>query len=104
MERGDSQSIDARFVGQLTAVQVPLLVYVRSLLPGDPAARDVAQQANATIWAKRADFEPGTNFKTDTKPSRRASRNRGARIVTCCSTATREPNRSPSTRRGWGGA
>lgn len=63
MEREDGESRDAQFVGQLTAAQVPLLAYVRSLLPGDPAARDVAQQANATIWAKRADFEPGTNFK-----------------------------------------
>ncbi len=63
MERSESESMDARFVGQLTAVQVPLLAYVRSLLPGDSAARDVAQQANATIWEKRAAFEPGTNFK-----------------------------------------
>lgn len=63
MERGDSELLDARFVGLLTAAQVPLLAYVRSLLPGDSASRDVAQQANATIWTKRADFEPGTNFK-----------------------------------------
>ena len=57
------ESVDGQFVAQLTAVQVPLLAYVRSLLPGDPAARDVAQQANATLWIKRADFVPGTNFK-----------------------------------------
>lgn len=47
----------------LTGVQLPLRAYVRSLLPGDPAAGDVTQQANATIWRKRADFEPGTHFK-----------------------------------------
>ena len=54
---------DAGFVTQLTAIQLPLQLYVRSLLPGDSAARDVAQQANTKIWEKRADFEPGTNFK-----------------------------------------
>ena len=63
MERGNSEQTDARFVWELTAAQVPLLAYVRSLLPGDAAARDVAQQANKTIWTKRADFQPGTNFK-----------------------------------------
>ncbi len=54
---------DAQFVALLTDFQLPLLLYVRSLLPGDPAARDVAQEASAKIWEKRADFELGTNFK-----------------------------------------
>ena len=54
---------DSEFVAQLTACQLPLLLYVRSLLPGDPAARDVAQQTNAFIWEKRGEFELGTNFK-----------------------------------------
>lgn len=59
----DLQDRESHVVAQLTEVQLPLRLYVQSLLPGDPAARDVAQQANATIWRKRADFEPGTNFK-----------------------------------------
>jgi RNA polymerase sigma-70 factor, ECF subfamily len=59
----DPQERESHVVAQLTEVQLPLRLYVQSLLPGDPAARDVAQQANATIWRKRADFEPGTNFK-----------------------------------------
>ncbi len=63
MDREETEFVEAQFVGQLTAHQVPLLAYVRSLLPGDPAAHDVAQQANATIWAKRSDFKLGTNFK-----------------------------------------
>jgi RNA polymerase sigma-70 factor, ECF subfamily len=50
-------------VAQLTEVQLALRLYVQSLLPGDAAAHDVAQQANATAWQKRADFAPGTNFK-----------------------------------------
>jgi RNA polymerase sigma-70 factor (ECF subfamily) len=54
---------ESQFVGLLTEVQLPLRLYVQSLLPGDPAARDVAQRANATIWRKRGDFVPGTNFK-----------------------------------------
>ena len=32
-------------------------------MPGDPSAGDVIQQANARIWEKRDEFEPGTNFK-----------------------------------------
>ena len=54
---------DDAFVGQLTGIQMPLRLYVQSLLPGDSAARDVAQHANATIWQKRESFTPGTNFK-----------------------------------------
>ncbi|WP_237226177.1 sigma-70 family RNA polymerase sigma factor [Rubinisphaera sp. JC750] len=54
---------EANFVAELTACQLPLTLYIRSLLPGDPAAGDVAQQANARIWEKRGDFELGTNFK-----------------------------------------
>lgn len=54
---------ERQIVAQLTEIQLPLRLYVQSLLPGDPAARDVAQHANATIWAKRGDFTQGTNFK-----------------------------------------
>lgn len=54
---------ESELVGQLTEIQLPLRLYVQSLLPGDPVARDVAQHANATIWRKRGDFTVGTNFK-----------------------------------------
>jgi RNA polymerase sigma-70 factor, ECF subfamily len=54
---------ESEFVAQLTEIQLPLRLYVQSLLPGDPGARDVAQHANATIWRKRGDFTLGTNFK-----------------------------------------
>jgi RNA polymerase sigma-70 factor (ECF subfamily) len=54
---------DSAFVAQLTDCQVPLALYVRGLMPGDGAAGDVVQQANAKIWEKRGDFESGTNFK-----------------------------------------
>ncbi len=61
MER--SPEHDAEIVALLTEHQAALRLYVASLLPGDPEAADVAQQANSTIWKKRADFEPGTHFK-----------------------------------------
>jgi RNA polymerase sigma-70 factor (ECF subfamily) len=54
---------ESQIVAQLTEIQLPLRLYVQSLLPGDPVARDVAQHANKTIWEKRAGFESGTNFK-----------------------------------------
>jgi RNA polymerase sigma-70 factor (ECF subfamily) len=54
---------DSEFVALLTEHQGALRLYVASLLPGEAAAADVAQQANATIWRKRGDFEVGTNFK-----------------------------------------
>lgn len=59
----ESQDPDAAFVALLTEHQNALRFYVASLLPGDPSAADVSQQANSTIWRKRSDFEPGTNFK-----------------------------------------
>ncbi|MEM0896829.1 MAG: sigma-70 family RNA polymerase sigma factor [Verrucomicrobiota bacterium] len=54
---------DSEFVSLLTEHQAALRLYVASLLPGEPSAADVAQQANTTIWRKREDFEIGTNFK-----------------------------------------
>ncbi len=54
---------ETEFVAQLTEIQLPLRLYVQSLLPGDPAAHDVVQQANATLWKKRDEFAAGTNFK-----------------------------------------
>ena len=54
---------ESAFVAELTDIQMPLRLYVQSLLPGDSGAHDVAQQANALLWRKRDDFTPGTNFK-----------------------------------------
>ncbi len=61
MEHTDQN--DSEFVALLTEHQSALRYYVASLLPGDSAGADVAQQANTTIWKKRDDFELGTNFK-----------------------------------------
>ena len=54
---------DSEIVALLTEHQLAIRLYVQSLLPGDHSAHDVAQQANATLWKKRDDFEVGTNFK-----------------------------------------
>jgi RNA polymerase sigma-70 factor (ECF subfamily) len=54
---------ESQIVALLTEIQLPLRLYVQSLLPGDAAARDVAQQANATLWRKQGEFALGTNFK-----------------------------------------
>ncbi len=59
---GDSQQ-DEAFVTLLTEHQKAIRLYIRSLLPGDSNANDVAQQANTTLWKKRDSFELGTNFK-----------------------------------------
>ena len=58
-----SSQQDSAFVAQLTECQLPVRLYVRSLMPGDYAFNDVVQQANAKIWEKRTEFKPGTNFK-----------------------------------------
>lgn len=59
----DDNLKETRFVALLTEIQLPLRLYVHALLPGDSAAHDVVQQANATLWKKRNEFLLGTNFK-----------------------------------------
>ncbi len=59
----DPAQHETQIVALLTEIQLPLRLYVHSLLPGESSAQDVAQQANATLWRKRADFTLGTNFK-----------------------------------------
>ena len=54
---------ETQIVALLTEIQLPLRLYVQSLLPGDSAAKDVAQQANATLWQKRDDFDAGHEFQ-----------------------------------------
>lgn len=63
MKPPPTESPDEEIVAQLTAIQTPMRLYVQSLLPGESRVGDVVQQANATIWRKRAEFSPGTNFK-----------------------------------------
>ena len=59
----DADDREAEFVSLLTEHQLALKLFVNSLLPGDIGAADVAQEVSTTIWKKRTDFVPGTNFR-----------------------------------------
>lgn len=63
MADANHKNDDSQIVGLLTEYQMSLVVYVRSLMPGDPSANDVVQQANARIWEKRSEFRLGSNFR-----------------------------------------
>jgi RNA polymerase sigma-70 factor (ECF subfamily) len=54
---------EERFVADLTAHQPALQAFIASLMPGDPSVDDVLQGTNLTLWRKREDFTPGTNFR-----------------------------------------
>ena len=50
-------------MANLTRHQPALHAFLTSLLPGESAVDDILQQANLTLWEKRSEFQPGTNFK-----------------------------------------
>lgn len=54
---------EEEFIRELTNHQTALLAYIRSMVPGSPNARDLAQEVSVTLWQKRDHFEMGTNFK-----------------------------------------
>lgn len=56
-------SIEESFVTELTAHQPALQAFISSLMPGDPGTDDVLQRTNITLWRKRDEFTPGTNFR-----------------------------------------
>ena len=58
-----SNEHDSEIVTLLIQHQTAVRLYIESLMPGDHAADDVAQETNSKIWEKREDFELGTNFK-----------------------------------------
>lgn len=62
-DRTEACDADGELVASLTQCQSLLLIYIRSLMPGDRAAEEVLQQANAKIWQKRSEFASGTNFR-----------------------------------------
>lgn len=57
------QGSESEFVANLVSHQAALHVLLSGLLPGEPDIDDILQQTNIVLWEKRADFEPGTNFK-----------------------------------------
>ncbi len=54
---------DTDFVKLLADHQTAIRSFVISLLPGAPGVDDVIQETNAVMWRKRAEFEPGTNYR-----------------------------------------
>lgn len=55
---------EARFVADLTAHQAVLHAFLISMLPGEPEIDDILQRTNLVLWEKRAQFEPGTRFRS----------------------------------------
>lgn len=50
------------FVSLLTSSQSSVYAYICSLVFDSNVATDLLQETNLTLWRKRAEFEPGTNF------------------------------------------
>jgi len=55
--------VSEAFVRELTDHQTAMLAFIRALMPGSSAARDLLQEVNIILWQKRTSFEAGTNFK-----------------------------------------
>lgn len=53
----------SEFICEVTRAQPMIAAYVRSLLPSHPDYMDIVQEVNITLWKKRKEFQPGTNFK-----------------------------------------
>lgn len=58
---GEQEESD--FVKQLVQHQSLIQAFVVSLMPGFSETEDIVQNTNEVLWAKRASFKPGTNFK-----------------------------------------
>jgi len=55
-------SFDQEIVRELTQAQPRLLLFIRSLMPGETEADEILQQTNAKIWENRRRYESGSNF------------------------------------------
>jgi RNA polymerase sigma-70 factor (ECF subfamily) len=62
-DQNSDSTHESSFVASLTSHQPALHAFLTSLLPGESAIDDILQQTNLVLWEKRADFQPGTNFK-----------------------------------------
>jgi RNA polymerase sigma-70 factor (ECF subfamily) len=57
---GDFEELIVRLVADH---QTALRGYVMAMMPGSPDVDDVVQDVNVLVWRKRAEYEPGTDFK-----------------------------------------
>jgi len=53
---------DDEFIRLFTMIQRPLFLYILPLVGNAPDTDEVLQETNLVIWAKRDQFQPGTNF------------------------------------------
>lgn len=60
--RNDEANL-AEFVQLLTLHQTDIYLYIRSLVLDPDDADEALQNTNLVLWEKRAQFEPGTNFR-----------------------------------------
>ena len=51
------------FIREITRYQSAIAAYIRSLLPAHPDYMDILQEVNVTLWKKRSQYRPGSNFK-----------------------------------------
>jgi RNA polymerase sigma-70 factor (ECF subfamily) len=58
-----SPEVSETFVRELTDHQTAMLAFIRALMPGSSAARDLLQEVNIILWQKREQFETGSSFK-----------------------------------------
>lgn len=54
---------DEVVVSMIAGHQVSLLSYALALVANHSDAEDLVQRTNTTLWKKRSDFEPETNFR-----------------------------------------
>jgi RNA polymerase sigma-70 factor (ECF subfamily) len=59
-----SPASDPEFISELTGHQEVMHAFLISLLPGVPDVDDILQRTNLVLWEKRAQFAPGSNFKS----------------------------------------
>lgn len=59
----ENPDTEEAFVRLVVSHQAALHAFVLALLPGHPEADDVVQEVNSSLWKKRDEFQPGSNFK-----------------------------------------
>lgn len=62
MDKNRKQIDGREFVSLITANQRRLYAYILTLVPNFNDADDVMQETTATMWERKEDFQPGTDF------------------------------------------
>ena len=62
MKKGQKQIDGREFVSLITANQRRIYAYILTLVPNFNDADDVMQETTSTMWERKKDFQPGTDF------------------------------------------